>query len=69
MSKTTPISIDLDIVKDAKSTLERQPQNPEQLIEHWARLGKAVSKQLNETEQILVLLGNSSITVTEKSRD
>jgi hypothetical protein len=67
MDSTKTLDISDDLIESAEAYLARLPKTPEEVIEHWARIGKIVAEQLTETEAMNLLLGNCEVTVELKS--
>lgn len=67
MDNTQTLDISDDLIESAEAYLARLPKTPEEVIEHWARIGQVVAGQLTEIEAMNLLLGNCDVTVALKS--
>lgn len=63
MTKSRSLQISDSLIESVDAYLNQLPKTREEVIEKWAYLGKAVSEQLTDLEQIQVMLGNGKITV------
>jgi hypothetical protein len=63
MTKSRSLQISDSLIESVDAYLNQLPKTREEVIEKWAYLGKAVSEQLTELEQIQVMLGNGKITI------
>lgn len=63
MTKSRSLQISDSLIESVDAYLNQLPKTREEVIEKWAYLGKAVSEQLTELEQIQVMLGNGKVTV------
>ncbi|WP_143441097.1 hypothetical protein [Idiomarina sp. MD25a] len=61
--KKVELNIDADLINAAEVELEKLPKTAEEMLEKWIYLGRAVAKQLNEDEQLLVMAGTGSVRV------
>lgn len=66
MTQKKQIELSNDLLASAKAHFERLPQSPEEVIEHWARLGQKLSEELTELEEMNFLLGNLDITIKKQ---
>lgn len=60
------LKISDDLIDEANAYLERLPKTPEEVIEHWARLGQRLSGEMTELEVMNFLLGNVEINIQTK---
>ena len=63
MTKTRSLQISDSLIESVDAYLNQLPRTREEVIEKWAYLGKAVSEQLTEHEQIQVMLGSVELTI------
>ena len=63
MANETNINISEDLVASAQAFLDRTPNTPEEVIEHWAILGKKLAGELTEVQVLEFLSGNLKIKV------
>lgn len=63
---TKKIELSDDLIAQANAYLERLPKTPEEVIEHWARLGQRLAGEMTELETMNFLLGNIDISIQTK---
>ncbi|MDX5405680.1 MAG: hypothetical protein LPK11_01385 [Chromatiaceae bacterium] len=61
--KMTTIELDEYLLRSAEAVFEQLPKSPNEIIERWAWIGKAVAEQLTEDELLNVQCGNAKIQV------
>lgn len=66
MDNTQTLDISDDLIESAEAYLARLPKTPEEVIEHWARIGQVVAEKLTEIEAMNLLLGNCEISLAPK---
>ncbi|MDP4535572.1 hypothetical protein Q3O60_05185 [Alkalimonas collagenimarina] len=61
--------IDLDdyLIEQAEIAFEKLPKSAQELLEHWAWIGKAAAEQLTEEEQLLLLSQSANVKLIVKA--
>lgn len=62
MTTAQKIQLSDDLIAEAQAYLERLPKTPDEVIEHWARLGQRLAGEMTELEAMNFLLGNIDIS-------
>jgi len=65
MTTTQKIQLSDDLIVEAQAYLDRLPKTPDEVIEHWARLGQLVASNLTELEVMNLLLGNLKVKLVD----
>ncbi len=68
MATETNINISEDLVASAQAFLDRTPNTPEEVIEHWAILGKKLAGEMTETQMLAFLSGRLTVKLIENNR-
>ncbi len=69
MSDKIELTISESLVESAESRLSDAPHTIEEQIEHWARLGRAVSQHLTENEILQVMSGAATVRYVSNESD
>lgn len=64
---TASIELSDDLLESASSVANNYPSNASEQIEQWAYLGKAVSRQLTEFEQLQLMSGEYEVILRKKA--
>lgn len=61
--KMATIELDDYLLRSAEAVFEQLPKSPEELIEKWAWIGKAVAEQLTEKELFHLQSGSAELKI------
>lgn len=59
------LNIDADLISESERELGKLPKTSNEIIEKWIYLDRAVAKQLNEEEQLLLMAGSGKVKVEQ----